>query len=328
MDGECLTSLGIRKAEMIEPGASLWHKNFVPASWLQLSLKAPPAALDTISNFLIERGSPGVVLQRDEIRAFFARPAKSSALKRDIQRFLRGIRGIYPGSGEQPLRWAILKDRNWNNSWRRFFSPQKVGKWFWIIPPWVDPPATKRRQIITIEPGMAFGTGTHATTRGCLEFLEEAVGSLAEEPLTALDVGTGSGILAIALAKMGASRVSALDSDPIALKAAQVNVRQNRVSRAVRLSNSGLGAVKESFTIVVANLTAETIVDLAPLLQKRVSAGGYLILSGILKPKAGEVLRRFAPHHFMFIRQGTQREWVTLLLKKRGSHGPLLRAKA
>ncbi len=290
----------------------------MPASWYQLSLRAPSAALDTISNFLVERGSPGVVLKRNEIRAFFARPAKSSALKRDIQRFLRGIKGIYPGVGEQPLRWTILKNRNWNHSWRRFFSPQKVGKEFWIIPPWVEPPQTRSRQVITIEPGMAFGTGTHATTRGCLEFLEEAAGSLAAGPVTALDVGTGSGILAIALAKLGASRVLALDTDPIALRAAQINVRHNRVGRAVRLSNGGLGGVKDSFTVVVANLTAETIIDLAPLLQRRVSAGGCLILSGILKPKASEILRRFSPHPFMLARQIIRREWVSLLLKKKG----------
>ena len=303
---------------MIEPGASLWHKKFVPVSWLQLSLKAPSAALDTISNFLIERGSPGVVLKRNEIRAFFARPAKSSALKRDIQRFLRGIKGIYPGVGEQPLRWTVLKNRNWNHSWRRFFSPQKVGKEFWITPPWLDPPQSRRRQVITIEPGMAFGTGTHATTRGCLEFLEEAAGPLAAGPVTALDVGTGSGILAIALAKLGASRVLALDTDPVALRAAQANVRHNRVGRVVRLSNGGLGGVKDSFTVVVANLTAETIIDLASLLQRRVSAGGCLILSGILKPKAAEILRRFSPHPFMLTRQTAQREWVSLLLKKKG----------
>ncbi|MEK7341842.1 MAG: 50S ribosomal protein L11 methyltransferase, partial [Candidatus Binatota bacterium] len=301
-----------------EPGPPLWHKNFVPASWLQLSLKAPPAALDAISNFLIERGSPGVVLRRDEIRAFFARPVRGSALKRDIQRFLRGIKGIYPGIGERPPRWTILKDRNWNKSWRRFFSPQKVGKGFWITPPWVDPPPSRRRQVITIEPGMAFGTGTHSTTRCCLEFLEEATGLLAQEPIAALDVGTGSGILAIALAKMGASRVLALDSDPVALKSAQANVRHNRVGRAVRLSNFGLGGVKESFAVVVANLTAETIIELAALLQKRVSAGGYLILSGIVRPKAGEVMRCFSPHPFMLARQTTQGEWVTLMLKKKG----------
>jgi len=305
-------------SRVFEPGAPLWHIKFVPASWYQLSLKAPAAALDTISNFLIECGSPGVVLKRGEVRAFFARPAKSSALKRDIHRFLRGIKGIYPGIGEQPLRWTILPDRNWNNSWRRFFSPQKVGKAFWITPPWVDPPQSRRRQVITIEPGMAFGTGTHATTRCCLEFLEEATASVEQESITALDVGTGSGILAIALAKLGASRVLALDSDPVALKAARDNVRINRVRRTVKLSHCGLGTVKGSFAVVVANLTAETIIDLAALLQKSVSAGGYLILSGILKPKSVEVLRRFSPHPFKLARQTTHKEWVTLLLKRKG----------
>lgn len=165
---------------------------------------------------------------------------------------------------------------------------------------------------------MAFGTGTHATTRCCLEMLEEATGSLAPEPITALDVGTGSGILAIALAKLGASKVLALDNDPIALKAARVNVRYNRVGRAVRLSNAGLGSIKEPFSVVVANLTAETIIDLASMLQNRVSAGGYLVLSGILKPKARDVLRRVSSYPFMMARQMTQREWVTLLLKKKG----------
>lgn len=290
----------------------------MPASWLQLSLKAPTAALDTIANFLIERGSPGVVLKKNEVRAFFARPAKSSVLKKDIQRFLGGIKRIYPGVGEQPLRWTILQEKNWHNSWRRFFSPQKVGRGFWVTPPWIEPPRTRRRQVITIEPGMAFGTGTHASTRCCLELLEEAVGSLAEEPFTALDVGTGSGILAIALAKIGAFEVLALDNDPIALKSAHVNVRLNRAGRTIRLSNMKLGQVRELFSVVVANLTAETIVDLAPLLQKKVSPKGYLILSGILKPKAGAVLRQFSPGAFTLARQTNQKEWSALLLRKKG----------
>ena len=289
----------------------------MPSSWLQLSLKAPPAALDTISNFLIEKGSPGVVLKRDEVRAFFARPIKRSVLKKDIQRFLRGIREIYP-IGEQPLRWTVLKDRNWNDSWRRFFAPQKVGKGFWIIPPWISPPSSQRRQVITIEPGMAFGTGTHPTTRCCLELMEEVAASLAFKDITALDVGTGSGILAIALAKMGAGKVLALDNDPVALKAARLNVRSNRVDRVVRLLNSTVGAVKESFTVVVANLTAETIVALAQALQRKVAPDGYLILSGILKPKVAEVLRQFPRGLFLLARQKIQREWATLLLKKRG----------
>ena len=106
--------------------------------------------------------------------------------------------------------------------------------------------------------------------------------------------------------------------DPVALKAARLNVRHNRVGGTVRLSNSGLGAIRESFTVIVANLTAETIMGLASLLQKRVAAGGFLVLSGILRPKASEVLGCFAPRHFVLARQTTQREWVTLLLKKKG----------
>lgn len=165
---------------------------------------------------------------------------------------------------------------------------------------------------------MAFGTGTHATTRGCLEMLEEAASSWANGPITALDIGTGSGILAIALAKLGAGKVLALDTDPVALKAAGVNVRHNRVGRIVKLSDAGLGSVKGRFAVVVANLTAETIMEIAPMLQKRVSARGHLILSGILKPKAAEVLRGFSPDPFVMARQKSREEWVTLLLKKQG----------
>lgn len=287
------------------------------ASWLQLTLKAPPAALDAISNFLIERGSPGVVIKRNEVQAFFARPARLAFLKRDVQRFLRAMKGIYPGVGEEGLRWTNLQEKNWHNSWRRFFQPQKVGRGLWIGPPWVAAPELPQRQVITIEPGMAFGTGTHPTTRSCLEFLEEAAASLNSEGLTGLDVGTGSGILAIALAKMGASEVLALDNDPIALRAARANIRLNRAQRNVKLSNIALGKVKGSFSIVVANLTAETIIGLAQVLKNKAGPHGYLILSGILKPTATEVLRQFTPMSCELVRQRSQKEWTTLLLRKK-----------
>jgi len=291
-------------------------KKSVPVSWLQLSLKAPPPALDAIANFLIERGSPGVVLTRNEVRAFFARSPRTPALKREIHRFLRDIRKIYPGFGDHPLRWTQLKEKNWAHSWRRFFSPHKVGRSLWITPPWVDPPRTERRHVITIEPGMAFGTGTHATTRCCLEFLEHLAARFNGE-LNALDVGTGSGILAIALAKMGAASVMALDNDPTALKVARANVRDNGVERRIRLANWKLDKVYGSFAIVVANLTAEIIVDLAAALEERVAADGYLVLSGILQPKARQVLGRFCPSTFFPIRQSRDKEWVTLLLQKK-----------
>lgn len=311
----CYHENGRSQAPLLFPHR-LWHKKNVPADWIRLSLKAPASALDTISNFLIERGSPGVILKRGEVQAFFPRPEKSLHLKRDVQRFLKGIREIYPEAGDQPSRWSVLKDKNWNSSWRRFFSPQKVGKRLWITPSWIKLPRSSRRHVITIEPGMAFGTGTHSTTRCCLEFLECAVSSSTQKKTIALDVGTGSGILAIALAKMGVKRVLALDYDPIALKVAQDNIRRNRVRKAVRLSNSALREVRRSFTVVAANLTAETIIDMAQELRRRVSPGGHLVLSGILNHKAREVLLHFSGS-LVLLRQKREKGWTTLLFRKK-----------
>ncbi len=283
-------------------------------SWLQLSLKANPAALDTIANFLIERGSPGVLLKEAEVRAYFPTGGKALTLKRDVRRFLKGIGDIYPEVTGQPLRWTFLKDKNWNNSWRRFFTPQKVAKGILITAPWHSPQKSQGRKVIEIEPGMAFGTGTHPTTRGCLEFLEEVV---RKQPrgFSALDVGTGSGILAIAMAKMGVRKVVALDNDPIAIRVARANVKRNRVGRAVVLFNAGPERFKGPFSVVVANLTAETILGLALVLRKKVARGGTLILSGILGSKEESVLGDFKKP-FVLMRRKSNKGWITLALMK------------
>ncbi len=285
------------------------------SSWLQLSLRTDPLALDAVSNFLIERGSPGVVINKNQVQAYFACPEDSATIRRDVQRFLRGIRGMYPEIGENQLRWRVLKDRNWNYSWRRFFSPHKVGQLFLVAPPWAKLPPLGRRHLIVIEPGMAFGTGTHATTRGCLDFIERVTHSLDKERFTALDVGTGSGILAIALAKLGASKVWALDNDPVALKVAHVNVACNGVEKTVFCSAGPLNR-QGSFPIVVANLTAETIMMLTESLSKRVAPSGYLILSGVLRPKSEELVRSFGSNGFRLIKLKREKEWATLLLRR------------
>jgi ribosomal protein L11 methyltransferase len=286
----------------------------VPSAWLQLSLRTDPTAIDAVSNFLIERGSPGVVIKKNEIRAYFVHSPDDALIRKDIQRFLRGLDGLY--SQESRLRWRLLKDRDWSRSWRRFIKPQKVGDAFWVTPPWATSPIFRHRQVITIEPGMAFGTGTHATTRGCMEFIEKVAALLRETGFAALDVGTGSGILAIALVKLGASRVWAVDTDPVALKVAGENLRCNRVQDKIQLSGTQLSRMRKSFPVVVANLTAETIIDLAEALEKRVAPRGFLILSGILMPKAKQVIDQFAAK-FSVMRRKQEKEWVTLLLRRR-----------
>jgi ribosomal protein L11 methyltransferase len=289
----------------------------VPSSWLQLSLRTDPAAFDALSNFLIERGSPGVVIKKHEIQAYFVHSAHDASIRKDVRRFLRGIHGIYSEIHEARMQWRILRDRNWNSSWRRFFTPQKIGRLFWVTPPWAHPPPSQRRQIITIEPGMAFGTGTHATTRGCLEFIEEVACGFKVAEFSALDVGTGSGILAIALAKLGAKKVWALDNDPTALKVARENLSCNGVRANVYLSGRHLTQVRKAFPVVVANLTAETIIEMAGPLERRVASDGFLVLSGILNPKANQVLARFPPARIKMLKRKREKEWTTLLLRKR-----------
>ena len=314
-------SLSALRAALFRDGidtlVSLWHRKVVPSSWLQLSLRIDPAAFDAVSNFLIERGSPGVVIKKNEVQAYFVHSPEDVSIRRDVQRFLRGINKLYPHLHESRLLWKILKDRNWNNSWHRFFTPRKVGRAFWVTPPWKKSPRFQRRQVITIEPGMAFGTGTHATTRGCMEFIETVARSLNRTTFTALDIGTGSGILAIALAKLGARKVWAVDNDPVALKVARENLRCNGVEEKVQLSGTALRRIRKSFPVVVANLTAEAIMDLADALQKKVAPAGFLILSGILNPKAKEVIGSFSPDDFRVLRRKQEKEWATLLLQRK-----------
>ena len=256
------------------------------------------------------------MINKDQVQAYFACPEDSATIRRDVQRFLRGIRGMYPEMGEDQLRWRVLKDRNWNYSWRRFFSPQKVGQLFLVAPPWAKLPPLGRRHLIVIEPGMAFGTGTHATTRGCMEFIERVARSLGTNPFTALDVGTGSGILAIALAKLGASKVWAIDNDPVALKVARENIAFNREEKNVFCSAGPLNRLR-TFPVVVANLTAETIMMLAEPLSKRVAVSGYLILSGVLRPKSEQLARYFASNGFRLVKLKEEKEWATLLLRRK-----------
>ena len=285
-------------------------------SWLHLTVHTSAANIDAVSNFLMERGSSGVVVKRRAVEGYFANSKSACALKKSVRRFVWDVAKLQ-GHGNKPrIAWKVTRPENWQNAWKRFIKPSRIGKTFWVTPPWLTAPKFRRRQVITIEPGMAFGTGTHATTRGCLEFLELAARSLPRGQFTALDVGTGSGILAIALAKSGAKKVWAIDNDPVALEVARKNIQSNGAANCVRLAGTFLSSIKRTFSIVVANLTAETILELAGVMKKRVAPKGFLILSGILHPKANSVVRRFAGK-FRIVRRKRSREWVTLWLRRK-----------
>lgn len=280
-------------------------------SWWQISVQTNAREIDALSDFVIERGSPGVVIKRGGLDAFFPSSRRDPALRREVRRFVAARTRHTPR-----IRWKRIRPENWQHSWKRFIKASRVGKSFWVTPPWLTPPRFRRRRVITIEPGMAFGTGTHGTTRACMEFLEVVGERIGTGQFTVLDVGTGSGILAIASALLGACEICAIDNDPVALEVAAANLRANDGAGKVRLSENPLSAIRRRFTVVVANLTAETIAELTVALQKRVAPNGYLILSGLLHHQAPGIARRFTDN-FRVLERRRKREWTSLLLRRK-----------
>jgi ribosomal protein L11 methyltransferase len=175
-------------------------------------------------------------------------------------------------------------DVDWSEAWKEGLGPIAAGR-VWVRPSWVDARPPPGRAEVVLDPGMAFGTGTHPTTALCLAALSDL---LAEHPGAAvLDVGTGSGLLAIAAAKLGAGRVVATDVDPVALEVAGENARRNGVSP--ELTGLQPERLEGAFDVVVANILANTLVELAPAVAGKVAPGGAVLLAGILGPQEEEV---------------------------------------
>lgn len=289
----------------------------MPQTWLQLAVIAAPESFDAVANYLIEHGSPGVAIRKQEVRGYFAEPFDIAAIRRDAQKFLTTIERYYPHRLRPRIAWRVIRDEDWNKRWRKFIKPQRVGKKFWVTPPWIPVPKLRQRHVITIEPGMAFGTGSHATTRGCLEFMEHVVPRLKKSTWTALDVGTGSGILAIALVRLGAARVWAVDYDPIALQVARENLQINGAAKKVSLLGEDFAKIRRVFPLVVANITAETLVELSAALSKKVAPKGHLILSGILNARAQRVIDAMAGVGMVLRERKRERQWTSLLLRRK-----------
>ncbi len=215
-------------------------------------------------------------------------------------------------------RLQAVKNEDWLDGWRKNFSLTPLTKQTVVVPSWQELPATESRLGLRIYPGQGFGTGTHETTRLAAVFLEEELGSEAGS-VNVLDVGTGSGILAILAAKRGAARVLALDIDEDALTNARENCAHNQVCDQVLLENHPLTQVPETFTLVVANIIAPVLLQLAPEFSRLLKPGGRLILSGILVDQIPEVTKTYAGLGFLVKPTETMGEWAAFVCQKRDS---------
>jgi ribosomal protein L11 methyltransferase len=210
------------------------------------------------------------------------------------------------------VRW--VEEEDWAHAWKRFFRPLRVGRRFVIRPTWEEWEAGPEDLVISIDPGMAFGTGAHPTTQLCLELIEEGV-TAAE---SVLDVGTGSGILAIAAASLGAAPIAAVDIDPVAIAAARENVRANPCAAGILLAVSAADAVRGGYAWVFANLIAEVLCADAALLASRVATGGALLAAGIVAERAADVRAALEAAGLRIETERRREEWVAFVARKPG----------
>ncbi|MCE5343962.1 MAG: 50S ribosomal protein L11 methyltransferase [Eubacteriales bacterium] len=214
--------------------------------------------------------------------------------------------------GSLVLELTNVADEDWAENWKRYYKPFRIGDRLVIKPTWEEYPAIPGDLIVELDPGMAFGTGTHETTAMCLEMLEKYL----RNGMGVMDVGTGSGILAIAAAKLGAASVLAVDIDPDAVKVAAGNVEHNGVARQVRVIRGDLVKGEAMLCdLAVANIVADAICMLCAPLTRHLAAGGLLIASGIIREREADVLEATEAAGYTVIERMTRGEWVALCLR-------------
>ena len=278
---------------------------------------------EAVTNRLWELGAVGVVEEvtpgAAALRAFFPPGTDAASLAADLRHYLGDLAALALPGAEASVRVVPLPDEPWADAWRAHFRPVPVGRGLLVCPPWeVPPPALAQgRLVVLIEPGRAFGTGGHGSTRSCLELLERALAGV--EVSRALDVGCGSGILAIAAAALGVRRVDAIDLDPDAVAATEDNARRNAVADRVRASVAGVdGWAGPAAPLVLANLLAAAHVTLAPTLAALVAPGGSLIAGGLLAHEVPAVAGVFAAAGCWLVELAEDDGWAALLLRRGG----------
>ncbi|HEX2884428.1 MAG TPA: 50S ribosomal protein L11 methyltransferase [Candidatus Limnocylindria bacterium] len=298
--------------------------------WLELSVEADVEAVEAVSEILgrVADGTavhPSALVRDpdDELAAtadaeapftVVAHVADDAAAADRIDATERALWHLQ-AFGLRPvgkLAVRTVDDADWTDAWKAHYAPQRIGR-IVIVPSWVDEPLRDGELAITLDPGMAFGTGIHPTTRGCLALLQQ----LTPMPARALDVGSGSGILALAALRLGAERVDALDTDPLAVEATRANAERNGLGDRV---TAGLGTLParsaERYPLVLANLVAAVLVELGPRLSAHLEQRGVLLASGIIEPRAAEVVEALERAGLQVTDRRTDGEWVSLRLER------------
>jgi len=290
------------------PRAVLPSTTMVMDSTWSLSAEVSRAACDEATALLFEAGATGVEERQSDLAPMPGVP-QPGAGRVLLVAYFPGREAAESAARDLgvPASLEPVEARDWGEEWKKGLAPFAVGRVF-VRPSWVvaDPPSGTVE--VVLDPGMAFGTGTHPTTALCLsavdDFLRRCPGA------SVLDVGTGSGLLAIAARKLGGGRVAALDNDPVAIRVAAENAARN--GTALELGGWTLDELRGTFDLVVANILANVLVELSPDLSRRLAPGGELVLAGLLAPQEDEVAAAFRALGLVRLPARRQQEWSLL----------------
>ena len=296
-------------------------------SWLELSVRVPAEMVEPVVELLQKYGGQRAVVEEaggfnpDEgeaqdpsrpatVRTYLPENRGTAGRRARIEAGLRLFSLIQPLDLLPPRSVAA---QDWEEMWKSHFQPLRVGERLVIRPPWREYAHKQGDLVLTLDPGMAFGTGYHPTTQMCLELMEPLVGP----GLRVLDLGAGSGVLTLAAVALGADSVLALDTDPIAVRVGRRNLRANRAGRRARMARGTLpldDAV--GFHLAVANISANVLIGLADELARCLLPGGTLIASGVLDERAADVRSRLEGAGLRLVEERRSEDWVAMRLER------------
>ena len=290
--------------------------------WIELSVVADSELIDPLVQIFDRYSKNGVVLENVGENIEYSNNATKvrTYLKSDtdyeivFNQIDIGVRLLAHVGEVSKLSKRVLNEKEWHESWKKHFSILEIGKTLAIVPSWLKSKKVNRKIVIELDPGMAFGTGHHPTTRMCLEMLE----TLVKPCHTVLDLGCGSGILSIASAKMGSEKVIGIDNDETAIKVARENIKINGIGDSVSISNGSVpnkNIDKYSNDIVVANISSKVILDLSKEITEYLKPKGYLLISGFLDNTESEIIDVFKKLNLNVVSKLGTADWVALCLR-------------
>jgi ribosomal protein L11 methyltransferase len=298
-------------------------------AWLQLKASIPPEQAEWLEELLLAEGASAITLQDAHDEPVFEPDRGTTPLWREtvltglyddlagveamIERVQRAWAEQSPDEPAPQIEYELLADRDWEREWMDGFEPLRMGERLWIVPSWHEAPDPDAVNLL-LDPGLAFGTGTHPTTALCLGWLDAQ--DLAKRQI--LDYGCGSGILAIAALKLGAEIAVGVDIDPQALQASRDNAERNQIDESSLILDYPEKIGQGQFEVVVANILAGPLIDMAATIAARVRPNGLLALSGILEAQTESVLEAYRAQGLIMDEPKEKEGWMLLTGRRPG----------